>query len=603
MKILKIKSTKIITSLILAVFVLLAIPYATTATNTYHSMHYGVFSVMAYSFSAFVIYKSLYLLKDKRLIITSLILGFMFSSMLIIGKLILVYAQNVSKKSVLLAIIGLTFLFASLIAIIINYLPKLKYALYNNFIQNKFSKFFDKPTFKYFLIVWAIIFVCFIPALLATFPGLFSYDAPGQLMQYQTGTITAFHPPLHTLLIGLSFDLGQLLYSKSPDNAGMLVYSLIQMSIMSAIFAYCCYFLAKIKIPIILQILSIIFFGLFPVNQIFAVCATKDIIFAGLMLLVLIFVLEAIMDTKKFFNSYFLQIRLIIFIVLACLFRNNEIYAFLLCIPFLLLVFRKYLFKISAICLICLICYFSITGPVYKAFNIGKGDVKEALAVPIQQISTVVHIDGKISEDEKSAIEACLGNIDNIKNEYLYNISDPEKSHFNNINFNKNKFYYLKQYINVGLKNKRIYLKAFLSLITPYIYPDYVYYPKALPINYIMVNNTDWPGCTHIERHSLLQISDYFDKIGNFDNYQKYPVVSIFFSQGFYVWFMLFAIAICIYKKKYSITLPMLFLLTLWFSFLFGPVALTRYAYPLFVSFPLMVAIILQSTKSLVKLD
>lgn len=170
MKILKIKSVKIIISLVLAVFVLLAVPYATTATNTYHSMHYGIFSILAYSFFAFAIYKALYLLKDKRLIVTSCILGFLFSSMLIIGKLILTYAQNVSKKSVLLAIVGLTFLFAALIAIIINYLPKLKYALYNNFIQNKFSKFFDKPSFKYFLIVWAVIFVCFIPALLATFP-------------------------------------------------------------------------------------------------------------------------------------------------------------------------------------------------------------------------------------------------------------------------------------------------------------------------------------------------------------------------------------------------------------------------------------------------
>lgn len=112
MKILKIKSAKIITSLILAVFALLAIPYATTSTNTYHNMHYGIFSILAYSFFAFVIYKALYLLKDKRLIITSCILGFLFSSMLIIGKLIITYAQNVSKKSVLLAIVGLAFYLA-----------------------------------------------------------------------------------------------------------------------------------------------------------------------------------------------------------------------------------------------------------------------------------------------------------------------------------------------------------------------------------------------------------------------------------------------------------------------------------------------------------
>ncbi len=611
MKLLNIKCIKVVMSMLIAIFVLLAVPYATTVTNTYHSMHYGIISVLVYSLFVFVIYKALYLLKDKRLMIVSCILGFMFSSMLIIGKLVLTYAQNIPKKSIFLQIISLAILFASIIAIILNYLPKLKYVLHNNFIQNKFNKFFDNPSYKYFFIVWVIIFICFIPVLLATFPGIWCYDAFAQLYQYQVKSITSFHPPLHTLLIGFCFDFGKILYHKNPDLAGVLIYSLVQMLVMSGVFAYCCYFLAKIKVPIIIQILSIIFFGLFPVNQIFAVSPTKDVIFAGLMLLILIFVYEAIIDRKKFFCSYFLQIRFIVFVVLACLFRNNEVYAFLLCVPFLLVAFRKYLFKISAICLICLICYFSFTGPIYKLFNIGKGSSAEALSIPIHQLSRIIYY----HNDELNANEYSINEL--FKNTTPYSISsaDYEKANFKSDVFFNSKKDYLKLYFELGLKYPKDYVIAFLDNTIASYYPDWTYTAPSIynennslynHFKYIEYNNHEKGeifafsnDAKYIERKSLApHLNFILESLIEKEQYQHLPIVSILFSQGFYIWFMFLAIAICIYNKRYWLTLPMLFLLALWFTFLFGPVALVRYSYPLFISFPLMISIILSSYKN-----
>lgn len=586
---------RVIASMIMSICVILSIPYATTITDAGHSMHYGIMTLILFSVFTFIFFKAISIM-NLRLLIISSIGSIFFSSAMVIGSDLTLNRLDVSYTKLFFSVFGFAVLLAALLAMILYYIPAAINYLYNSRIQNSGSKYFTS-SLSYFLIVWAIIFICYIPALLAAYPGLYSYDAPFQLQQYNSGKFNSLIPPLHTLYMGICFSVGKNLFGS--DSAGMLIYSLTQMLMMSAAFSYCCYFLAKKNAPVIIQIFSILFFALSPVNQIFVICTTKDVLFSAAFLIVVLFTIDMVMDSKKFFASYLLQVRYILALLLMFSLRNNGYYAFLLCIPFLLIVFRKYFLKIFLICLVCVISWNIITGPIYAALNIERGDSREALSVPIQQISrAVVYHYGGFTDEEKSAVTDLLGKEDQIKRMYLPWVSDPEKSNFDTKTLNSNLMYYVKNYVSIGLKYPRTYIYAFLELTFPDYYPDFVYKDKY---GYILYQDRPLTlqaiaGGTHVVKNSKLPALDaLYDNIFGYDSYQKIPVLSMIFSQGFMFWLLGITMLICLYQKRYKILLPLFMLLALWISILFGPIALIRYLYPLFVALPIMLMIVFKN--------
>ena len=79
--------------------------------------------------------------------------------------------------------------------------------------------------------------------LLASWPGIFSYDSGWQLTGFVDGNVTGHHPILHTFLLGICRMAGRSLFGS--NNAGALLYSLLQMMLLSAMYAYVCYYLKK----------------------------------------------------------------------------------------------------------------------------------------------------------------------------------------------------------------------------------------------------------------------------------------------------------------------------------------------------------------------
>jgi hypothetical protein len=53
---------------------------------------------------------------------------------------------------------------------------------------------------------------------------------------------------------------------------------------------------------------------------------------------------------------------LMVYLLLCCLFRNNMIYAVILCVPFFVLVFRDYWKRLLPVFVIPIICFFIING-------------------------------------------------------------------------------------------------------------------------------------------------------------------------------------------------------------------------------------------------
>ena len=86
-----------------------------------------------------------------------------------------------------------------------------------------------------------------------------------------------------------------------------------------------------------LKNISLIFYAIFPYNQLFAMMTTKDVIFAGLMV-VFIIKLYKMLDEKYKAADY---IFLVIIGVLMLLSRNNSVLILKASLPFIILVLIK----------------------------------------------------------------------------------------------------------------------------------------------------------------------------------------------------------------------------------------------------------------------
>lgn len=173
---------------------------------------------------------------------------------------------------------------------------------------------------------WAFIFLCWLPVFLAAWPGVFVIDNVFQLKWYLEGTIIAHHPVLHTYLLGAVLDAGRRIFG--TWEAGMCIFSLLQMIFLSAVFAYTVKVMAA-RAGRICRLISVFFYALIPYNPVSAFTATKDTIFAGLFLLVLAGAYQVVCDPEGFFQSWKKILLYVLLVFLMCAFRNTGIYIFL----------------------------------------------------------------------------------------------------------------------------------------------------------------------------------------------------------------------------------------------------------------------------------
>ena len=195
----------------------------------------------------------------------------------------------------------------------------------NFYVENTSSSFllFDHEfSSKHLtLLSAAIIFLCWIPILLIMFPGINGYDSAYQINQFITGDLDSKHPVLHTLLLGACVSLGQQF---SSNELGVLIYSVLQMSIMALIFGLACRCVMSVSRSQKLFVFALLWFALCPINSVFSISATKDVLFAGFVVLSICLLFMIIRE-----NRNRLLVALIVSLTLMLLFRNNAAIAYL----------------------------------------------------------------------------------------------------------------------------------------------------------------------------------------------------------------------------------------------------------------------------------
>lgn len=450
---------------------------------------------------------------------------------------------------------------------------------------------------RYFYKIMLVLFLSYIPVLLAAWPGFFSYDAEAETYMVFTDKYSAHHPVTHVVLLGW---IMKIMYKIIPSyNVGIAVYLFLQILVVSACFAYMMTFLKRIGVRRWIINTGIVFLAFFPTVSMFVCCTTKDVYFSAGVVLFTTLILEMVRDERIFWNTRSKKWLFALSILMILLFRNNGIYAFVVYLPFFVWNFKKYWKKWIPILLGVFMFYFLWNITLNTIFHVKPGEKAEMLCVPMQQLARI-HAEAKedFSEDDLEVMYTLIPEV--ILENYKPKLADSVKVNFLEDNFKAEPGKYIDLWWRMGLKRPDIYVNSILMNTYGYWYPDTIidaytnvkmverYYDES---SYFFFE-TERPGM----RKSLIPVLERFYERISLEIYQqKVPIVSMFFSMGFWKWvysFMLIYLWRTGYKKQgFAFALMGIIYLTV----LLGPTAIVRYVLYFFFGAPLVLALLIDT--------
>lgn len=433
-----------------------------------------------------------------------------------------------------------------------------------------------------FLTMWLIYFVSFLPAFLGGYPGIFAADAPNQIGWTFSGWLTAHHPLLHTgILCGIFSAARALGFS---DQAAAAVYTLLQMTALSGIFAWISRFLRREQAPAWLQAGTVLYLCLFPFHGMMAVYTTKDTVFSGIFVLCVMQVFRMCREPERYFAGWRQVLCGGVCFLLLFLFRNNGFHTLLLCMPFLLGFLHRYRKKLLLLFFGLFLLYQFYNGPFLRLLGAEPGNSREAYSIVMQTLGRTYAAGGDIRPQEMAVIRPVMS--EETLLQYVPNLSDPIKNEFRTEAFEENKGEFLKTWLSIGWRNKKIYIDAFLCTTAAFWYPNTAEEYLEFVCFDIEKDNPDYP---HVRMEPVLSASfRYYTWIGTDAAFRRIPLVRELFSMGIYFWLMVYAVLYVIYKKAYGRLLWMLPFWTYMATSFLGPAALLRYAYPVMLGAPLL---------------
>lgn len=588
--------TKTIT-LILALISTIALPAITPIVNN-NNISYTNSITLLLLFSVLVFfYNRIVEQGNRKLYSISVILGFIFSSFLVLGTNIEKY-DNIYFTSLKtwLKVIANVPLLTFILVFIFNLVPAKEYQ-FNN-IMHAIDK---KVTWK---LDWVLIFLSWVPILMATYPANYVYDAGNQLQNFIiTGGYDLHHPLIHSvILVFFVLEIGRkILHS---IRLGLLLYSLFQMLIFSLSLALIIKYLKDKQVVCMYRILILLLFMFSPFISLLAISPTKNILYTAFMIFTVLLYLAIIDHPKRWKNwEYITMFVLCSFINI--IFENQGIYVFLAAIIFTFL-FDRQNFRHLVVYTIAVLSLFALyNGPITNYMG-GYSNVNdktvEKLSVPIMQLLAVRNnTNADLSRRESKLIKKYTPNYANY-NKGLQSCSDYYKSAFNTNFYKKDPKKFWKLWLSVGLNNINDYINAFGKMTMGYWYPDMLFPDKKSGkylieyynfINPIHKRDQLWFKI-HVEPlpgfHRLNLILSYFAK--NIST-QHIVILAPLLSMGFSIWTLIIFFAWSLFNKQRKYLFIIFLLLANLGTLFLGPVSLYRYALPFVVFAPLFIGIII----------
>ena len=463
-------------------------------------------------------------------------------------------------------------------------------------------KSFRSSTPFNFFYIWAIIFLFWMPVFFALYPGAFVYDATEEYVEVISRQFTMHHPLLHVLALGGIVHLFE--YIGAGANLGIAVYVLLQMLVMSAALSFVVRSLQVWGVTKRYAFITVLFFSIFPLFPLYAVCTAKDGLFTVFLLVSIVSMGNIIRstDAEKAPASIPSMSDMIIFLVsstLMMMLRNNGLYAYTATSLIIVIVFvvdrrhrsassNRITARLLILMVLSIVLSLGGTRILKLATGATDGEHQEMLTVPIQQLArTYTYSPEAFTPDEEALLKAFIP--EDYLTTYSPRISDVLKSGFDNQYYESHRALFYKLWLTIGTRRPLTYLNAQLGTAYGYIYPDAlnnVY--KGNTMNTFTYTDSSYfgfetepPGT----RESMLPALELLIEKFSLNLFQqKCPVLSMLFAPGFVFWVFFFVLVGYVDRKN----LPMMLLVLMTFAtVLLGPTTLVRYVLILWYITPL----------------
>ena len=519
------------------------------------------------------------------------LLAFLFTIMQITGYQISMYYHTTVHRSMFFQNIGMLSVVQLIILALIEF-PLWYLLIYGLFkYLERIKQISGTYGRRQILVAWISIsiglFLCWLPCLLAAYPGFYNYDSFSQVPQalYKEVPYSAHHPLLHTLIMGKIIAWGY--HQGGSLNDGILLHSIFQMVVCATALAYLVCYVWKVTKRKCLSFMAFIYYAFFPVIAMFTLSTTKDVIFSVLLQLCIVFLYEMLMDQENFWLSKWKVVRFGITLVLMCLFRNNGSYVVVGTCICLFFVIKKYRKRCVLLFGVTVLSYCLLSKALLWILDATEGSVEEALSVPIQQIARVYWEYGESGFDEEE-LELIYNGIsaDELLN-YNPFLSDDIKNNFDYDVVKNKELEYFKLWLRKGVQYPKTYLESFLDNTYQAWYPGTSVYTKPGDGETYYFDMSMRAGGERETKAPVLL--EFYRKIATEYYYQKIPVLRLLFSVGTMLWLHLFVLGYAIYRKNKPLVMAMVMPLLCCATALLGPVSLVRYYLVLFYGFPVSI--------------
>lgn len=446
--------------------------------------------------------------------------------------------------------------------------------------------------FKSILKTWIILILCWLPVYIMLFPGVMIGDTSIQIAQYLNGEGFAdWHPFLTTFIFGWFISI----FGANQAMVGVGVFIAIQMLLASFTLAFLCNYIGYITKSNKFKIAALILFA-FPIAPLSFMNMNKDDIFCIFFIWFCISFCEVwrtrgeILKNKKFIFFF------IIFSILACLTKKTGAYIIpcsLFALIFLVTTRRqKIITSVTTVSVVALI-HFIIPTFIFPIINVSPGPKSEALAVPIQLVSSAaIAYPEDFSQDDQQIINDTIAvGYNNIKDKYNSYTVDPIKGTGSPNSSSSGAF--LKLFIREGIKHPWTYIKAELGLQN-----GWSTFTTPNGKNNTYSRSTDSYSANTLTEEITWPEASVASKVfaSLYASITKIPVVNTIFFVGVWASFVPILILFLIFRHGKNITKSLLAVLPLLLSFVLlyiCPVSThQRYMLPMFYTGVLFIAVL-----------
>lgn len=460
-----------------------------------------------------------------------------------------------------------------------------------------------------FLCSFFVIMLCWGIGLAFSYPGNFNRD--GRWILWQVIGIENYsvaNPLIHTAMTDLLWNIGQALFG--TPNGSVATISVGQFTFGAIVISYMVSRLYQAGVKKGICAIVVLFYAITPYNVQLMHTIWSDMPFAicTLWFVTMLWEEECVVCKERKLSYLMRQIVFVVAGTLMCLTRTNGYYAFLLFLPFGVILFwknKKYV--VLELFLMIILCNW-VRGPVYD--SIIKAELEKDVAeleaagdstdsVPLymaenatsshnsvgfyiltsQQLARVV-VDRDLSVEEQEELSTIL-QIDKVKEEYNPKRADPV---LHLVNKQVPITDYLSIWIRYGIEYPFSYLLAWCDSTSGYWYPDYQewIYSDAVRENEMGIYKD-----SVLSEENWLKLQEYEQL------YLDIPIYGMLWSIGFIVWLVFGAMGLTFVKCDWRKCLLYMPLVGIWASLLIASPVNTefRYLYSFFLCLPLMVLI------------